>query len=247
MNSKSAYCLTVPHYNHYASFEKFLPKLDSLKLPCIVIDDGSDTEVLEKLEKTLRAYPHIVLLKHGYNRGKGAAILTGATFARQQGHTHILQIDADGQHDINDVNALIELSEQNPHCIISGAPYFDESAPKARVYGRKVTDFWVALETLSLKIKDSLCGFRIYPLLEFEQIFDDFNIGKRMTFDTDIIVKSQWRGIDVKFIDTKVIYIENNASHFHYLRDNTRLIKLHITLVLGMIIRIPTIIKNRLS
>ncbi|KAG1660469.1 hypothetical protein GQR58_022013 [Nymphon striatum] len=48
-----------------------------------------------------------------------------------------------------------------------------------------------------------------------------------MTFDTDILVKSHWEGINTDFIDTKVIYIEDNVSHFHYLRDNLLLIKLH--------------------
>jgi len=242
-----SYCLAVPHYNHFQSFEAFLPKLESLGLACIVVDDGSDQEQLKKLEELLSNNPEITLLKHGYNRGKGAAILTVAHAARQAGHTHIIQIDADGQHNIDDVQKLISHSETNPHKIVSGAPYFDESAPKARVYGRKVTSFWVALETLSFDIKDSLCGFRVYPLKEFEIVFDNYNIGKRMTFDTDILVKSHWEGIKTDFIDTKVIYIENNVSHFHYMRDNLLLIKLHTKLMLGMLIRIPKIILLKFS
>jgi len=119
------------------------------------------------------------------------------------------------------------------------APQFDDSAPKARVYGRKVTDFWVALETTSLAIKDSLCGFRIYPLTEFEHVFDKYHIGKRMDFDTDVLVKSVWEGIDIRFIETNVIYFENSVSHFHYLQDNLRLIWLHTRLMCGMLVRLP--------
>ena len=113
---------------------------------------------------------------------------TGAHAARTLGFSHMLQIDADGQHDVNDVARFIELAQAHPNAVISGAPQFDDSAPKARVYGRKVTDFWVALETCSLKIKDSLCGFRVYPLAEFELVFDKYHIGKRMDFDTDVLV-----------------------------------------------------------
>ena len=242
-----SYCLAIPHYNHYQSFEAFLPKLETLELACIVVDDGSDDEQSQKLETLLANQANITLLKHGYNRGKGAAILTAASHARQTGHTHIIQIDADGQHDIDDVQKLIAHSELNPNKIVSGAPYFDESAPKSRVYGRKVTTFWVALETLSFDIKDSLCGFRVYPLKEFEIVFDNYHIGKRMTFDTDILVKSHWEGINTDFIDTKVIYIEDNVSHFHYLRDNLLLIKLHTRLMLGMLIRLPKLILNKFS
>ena len=242
-----SYCLAVPHYNHYQSFEVFLPKLKTLDIACIVVDDGSDDEQSQKLELLLTNQANITLLKHGYNRGKGAAILTAANYARQAGHTHIIQIDADGQHNTDDVKKLIEHSELNPSKIVSGAPYFEDSAPKARVYGRKVTSFWVAIETLSFDIKDSLCGFRIYPLKEFEIVFDNYHIGKRMTFDTDILVKSHWEGINTDFIDTKVIYIENNVSHFHYLRDNLLLIKLHTRLMLGMLIRIPKIILQKFN
>ncbi|MCL4112497.1 UNVERIFIED_CONTAM: hypothetical protein GTU68_039407 [Idotea baltica] len=242
-----SYCLTVPHYNHFDSFVNFLPQLLSLGIPCIVIDDGSDAEQFRKLKELLNHHSEITLLTHNINRGKGAAILTAASYARQLGHTHIIQIDADGQHNVDDVARLIELSKNHPHCIVSGMPKFADDAPKARVYGRKVTTFWVALETLSFKIKDSLCGFRVYPLMEFEQVYDNYHIGSRMTFDTDILVKSCWENIDLKFIDTNVIYIENNASHFHYLRDNLLLIRLHTNLMLGMLIRIPKIIYQRFS
>ena len=242
-----SYCLAIPHFNHFQSFVAFLPKLKTLDIDCIVVDDGSDDEQFQKIKALLAKQTDITLLKHGYNRGKGAAILTAANFARQAGHTHIIQIDADGQHNTDDVEKLIEHSQSNPNKIVSGAPYFEASAPKARVYGRKVTSFWVAIETLSFDIKDSLCGFRVYPLKEFEIVFDNYHIGKRMTFDTDILVKSHWEGISIDFIDTKVIYIENNVSHFHYLRDNLLLIKLHTRLMLGMLIRIPKIIIQKFN
>jgi len=234
-----SYCLVVPHFNHIESFENFLPTLAALELPCIVVDDGSSQAVQNKLEALLEPYSHMYFYTHAKNRGKGAAMWTGAHMARAHGFTHMLQIDADGQHNTADVAEFINDSKAHPQAIISGAPQFDESAPKARVYGRKVTDFWVALETGCLTIKDSLCGFRIYPLNEFEQVFDRYHVGKRMDFDTDVLVKSVWQGIDVRFIDTNVIYLENSVSHFHYLQDNLRLIWLHTRLMFGMIIRLP--------
>lgn len=233
-------CLVVPHFNHTQSFKAFLPKLSSLGLPCIVVDDGSSAAAKSDLLTMLAAYPDIQLVEHVRNRGKGAAMWTGAHAARQASFTHMLQIDADGQHDVADVELFIEEATAHPMAIVSGAPQFDESAPKARVYGRKVTDFWVALETGTLAIKDSLCGFRVYPLNEFERVFDKYHIGKRMDFDTDVLVKSVWEGIDIRFIDTNVVYLENSVSHFHYLQDNLRLIWLHTRLMLGMGVRLPS-------
>jgi len=232
-------CIVVPHYNHESAFAAFLPKLASLDLPCIIVDDGSDEGSKSTLKKALRNHPEFVLIEHTINRGKGAAMWTGAHAARMAGYSHMLQIDADGQHDVADVSRFQQESEIYPRAIVSGAPQFDESAPKARVYGRKVTDFWVALETGSLKIKDSLCGFRIYPLAEFERVFDKYHIGKRMDFDTDVMVKSVWEQIEVRFIDTRVVYLENSVSHFHYWEDNWRLIWLHTRLMFGMLVRLP--------
>lgn len=234
-----SYCLVVPHYNHASAFEAFLPRLVSLDLPCVIVDDGSNPESKARLNKLLKPHPQLHLVEHPRNRGKGAAMWTGAHAARALGHTHMLQIDADGQHDTNDVSRFIDESKAHPGAIVSGAPQFDSSAPKARVYGRKVTDFWVALETGTLKIKDSLCGFRVYPLKEFEAVFDKYHIGKRMDFDTDVMVKSVWEGVDVRFIDTDVVYLHNNVSHFHYWQDNWRLIWLHARLMTRMMLRLP--------
>lgn len=241
------YCIIVPHYKHEKLFEKFLPKLLSLNLPCIVVDDGSGEKSLEKLKACLIKCNNFQLVKHQRNRGKGAAVASACIHASALGYSHVIQLDADGQHCVEDVEKLIKYSQVHSNTIVSGKPFFDESAPKVRVYGRKITDFWVALETLSFKIKDSLCGFRVYPLAELEHILDHYYIGSRMDFDTEILVKAMWANIDVHFIPTKVIYHEDTVSHFHYLRDNAMLVKLHVRLMFGMLIRLPFLLHNRIK
>lgn len=250
--NKNSYCLVVPHYNQYAALEQFLPKLLAHGLPCILVDDGSDENVKQQLRAQVNALieKHSLechLIEHDANQGKGAAIYTGSRTAHKRGFTHMVQIDADGQHNEKDIEKFINESQKYPLQIILGAPQFDESAPKARLYGRKVTDFWVALETLSMGIKDSLCGFRVYPLTCFNEVREKCSVGLRMDFDTDFIVKSIWMGVQVRFIETKVIYTQHNDSHFHYLNDNLRLIWLHIRLMCGMFIRLPKLLRWRLS
>lgn len=239
------YCFIVPHYNHHHAFAVFLPTLLSLNIPCIIVDDGSDQDSVLAIEELLSDFPEVSLLKHKFNRGKGAAFFTGSYYARTQGYTHAIQIDADGQHDVNDVEGFIDYSRNHPNTIVSGKPYFDDTAPLVRVYGRRVTDLWVAIETLSFKIKDSLCGFRVYPLSQVEKLLDTYHIGVRMDFDTEILVKAVWADIPLHFMPTKVIYPENSVSHFHYLRDNSLLIYLHVRLLLGMSIRSPKLLYTR--
>jgi len=241
------YCLLVPHYNHHQALLSFLPQLKATGLPCIVVDDGSREESFRAIADALDRWRNVHVLQHRLNRGKGAAIFTGAYHARTLGFTHVVQIDADGQHDPADISKLIAYSQAHPDTIVSGKPFFDEQAPKIRVYGRRITDFWVALESLSLQIKDGLCGFRVYPLHQLESLLDRFHIGVRMEVETEILVKSVWLGIPLHFIPTKVIYPENSISHFHYWRDNWLLIKLHVRLLAGMLVRLPMLLFKRIT
>ena len=246
IDQRMSYCFIVPHYNHHHAFQRFLPLLRSLSIPCIVVDDGSTTDSFSVVEALVADKCDVYLLHHDSNRGKGAAFFTGCYYARTLGFTHVIQIDADGQHDVDDVARFIEYSQLHSHTIVSGQPYFDISAPKLRVYGRRITDLWVALETLSLQVKDGLCGFRIYPLAQVETLLDRYHIGVRMDFDTEILVKAVWADIPLHFIPTKVIYPENSISHFHYRRDNCLLIALHVRLLLGMLWRSPLLLFKRI-
>ncbi|TGD72672.1 glycosyltransferase family 2 protein [Mangrovimicrobium sediminis] len=239
-------CLVVPHYNHVGELERFLPGLAALGHPVLLVDDGSDESAKQALRKLVQGSDSVSLVEHPRNRGKGAAVLTGFTVAASRGFTHALQIDADGQHNLDDIAGFIAASEANPRSIVCGKPVFDADAPAARVHGRKVTTFWTALETLSLEIEDGLCGFRVYPLDVVAQIVDAYYLGPRMDFDTEILVKAVWQDIDLRFLPTRVVYPPGATSHFHYLRDNLVLIRLHTRLMLGMLWRLPVLLARKL-
>lgn len=226
------FCLLIPHYNHHEQLARFLPLVLTQGLPCIIVDDGSRPESLAHIQQLVPLYPSVSLIALPRNRGKGRALKTGITWAAMQGFTHTIQIDADGQHNVSDIPRFMEAAQQHPRSIISGKPQFDESAPAARRHGRKITSWICAVETLSLAIRDGLCGFRVYPVDVFEEIQDKYYIGNRMDTDTEILVKAVWLGIDLRYINTAVIYPEDNISHFKYLRDNILLIKLHCRLLL---------------
>lgn len=240
------YCWVIPHYNHASEFITFLPGLVDSGLPCIVVDDGSDPANLEQLKTAIARHDSITLLQHFSNRGKGAAVLSGCHHARVLGFTHVIQIDADGQHEPADVSRFIAASQVKPTAIISGYPIFDDSVPRVRKYGRRITTFWVMLETLSLQIRDALCGYRVYPLDTVEQLIDRFHIGVHMEFDTDIMVKAVWSNVPIAFVDTQVQYIDGGTSHFHYLRDNLRLIRLHTGLLVQSVLQLPGSLVRRL-
>ncbi len=239
------YCLLVPHYDHAEQLRGFLPQLLATDLPCIIVDDGSGADQLRRVKGLVDSQADAYLVDHRKNRGKGAAVKTGLAFARTLGFTHAIQVDADGQHTAADIPRFVDASKAAPRSIICGRPVFDQSVPKVRLYGRKVTDFWVMVETLSRKIKDGLCGFRVYPLDEAEAILDRYFIGVKMDFDTEILVKAVWLNVELVFLDTAVVYPRESVSHFNYLRDNLILVRLHTRLLAGMVARFPLLLLRR--
>ena len=94
--------LVVPAYNEAACLEGVLRELTAAYPNVVVVDDGStdDTYAVAK-----RVVPHV--LRHVLNRGQGASLQTGIEFALRQGAQYIVTFDADGQHSVGDVAALL--------------------------------------------------------------------------------------------------------------------------------------------
>ncbi|WP_241593195.1 glycosyltransferase family 2 protein [Rosenbergiella epipactidis] len=237
-------CLVIPCYNHGALLVSVIERLAPLSLPCIVVDDGSDSATRFSLEKIEAEVPWVSVIKLQQNSGKGVAVIAGIKQAAVRGFSHAIQVDADGQHSLEDIPKLLALAEKYPDGLISGQPIYDNSIPKARLYGRWITHFWVWVETLSFSIKDSMCGFRIYPINPVLRVCDSKLPGRRMDFDTEIMVRLYWLGYDSYFIRTRVTYPEEGISHFDTVRDNLRISRMHTQLFFGMLLRIPSLLKR---
>jgi hypothetical protein len=98
---------------------------------------------------------------------------------------------------------------------------------------------------LSFDIKDSLCGFHCLPLGPFIKIASKVQLGKRMDFDPDILVRLFWERVPVVTFDTRVRYPSDGTSNFHMVRDNAALCWLHTRLFFGMLLRSPALLQNR--
>ncbi|MGH8403781.1 MAG: glycosyltransferase, partial [Gammaproteobacteria bacterium] len=237
----------IPVYNQHTCLEQIAMRLRAFGLPCLFVDDGSDASTKTILRGIISSMTGVECLTLASNQGKGAAVMAGFEYTAKQGYTHALQVDADGQHDLDDVPALLKLTEANPDRLISGAPLFDSSVPRARFYGRYLTHVLVWIETLSLQLRDSMCGFRVYPLAPTLTLMRRTRIGRRMDFDTDIMVRLYWCGVDTVFLPTRVRYPEDGISHFRLFTDNARMIWLHIRLLLGMLPRVPSLLRRNFA
>ncbi|WP_305368570.1 glycosyltransferase family 2 protein [Photobacterium leiognathi] len=237
-------CFLIPCYNHGATVPAVIDALTSYGFPIIIVDDGSELATRNILSEQAKR-PNIIIVTLPKNQGKGGAVIAGIKQADRLGFSHTLQIDADGQHDLAALPKLLEASQAHPEALISGQPIYDDSVPKSRLYGRYATHIWVWIETLSFNIKDSMCGFRSYPIRPIVNVINHNQLGLRMDFDTEIMVRFYWDNGDIRFIDTKVIYPENGISHFDALWDNVKISWMHTKLFFGMLPRIPKLIKRK--
>ena len=235
-------CVLIPCYNHGATIAKVLSRLAPFGLPCLVVDDGSEAFTRLELERLAAEQPQMTLIRLAQNAGKGAAVIRGLEACARAGFTHALQVDADGQHAIEDVPRLLALAERHPDALISGQPIYDASIPRSRLYGRWITHIWVWIETLSLQLKDSMCGFRVYPVSPTLRLAAREPLGKRMDFDTEVMVRLYWQGNTSVFLPTRVTYPQDGLSHFDALKDNLRISLMHTRLFFGMLPRIPALL-----
>ncbi|CAJ1830652.1 hypothetical protein KOPIIPEJ_01778 [Aeromonas dhakensis] len=224
-------CLLIPCYNHAGPLAAVLARLAEFELPCLLVDDGSEPVAAAALDALAAQHPWVSLLRHPHNQGKGGAVMTGLRRAHELGFSHALQVDADGQHDLTDLPALLAEARQHPAALVSGRPLYDDSVPKGRLYGRYITHVWVWIETLSFAIKDSMCGFRVYPLAPTCALLERVTLGRRMDFDTEVMVRLHWAGVPMRFVPTRVIYPVDGRSHFRLFRDNLDISWMHTRLV----------------
>jgi glycosyltransferase involved in cell wall biosynthesis len=240
-------CIVIPFYRHEGAIAGTLARLKRFGLDCWIVDDGSGAISRAALDDLARREADWVHLRgYAHNRGKGEAVMIGCAHACAAGFSHAVQIDADGQHDADDLPRLLALSRAQPAALVTAIPIYDRSVPKARLYGRYLTHFWVWVETLSLEIRDSMCGFRVYPLTTALTIWDRGGVGRRMDFDTAIMVRMHWCGVPVLSLPSRVTYPVDGVSHFRMLRDNLRLIWMHLRLLAGMCLRLPRLLSRRL-
>ena len=213
-----------------------------------VVDDGSNDGSTASLQELAASDPGLHLIVLPRNSGKGAAVLAGLEAAAAAGFTHVLTMDADGQHPAALIPDFMAASQAAPAAMILGKPVFGPEAPALRVNGRKVSNGWANFETLWMGIGDSLYGFRVYPIAPLMRIMRGRRWMRRFDFDPEAVVRLCWAGVQPINKDAPVRYLsaeEGGVSHFRYLRDNLLLTWMHTRLFLAFLGRLPLLLLRR--
>jgi glycosyltransferase involved in cell wall biosynthesis len=196
--------VVLPTYNSGHQLARTLTAAHAVHSEVWVVVDGStDGSDGEAEALGLDGVRFFRLEKNG---GKGGAVLAALRVAAAEGVTHLLAMDADGQHPAGSIRPFLELGEKHRGAFVCGVPVFGPDAPAERVKGRVAGNSFARLETLDLGVKDSLFGFRMYPVEPALRILERTKWGRRFDFDTVLAVRLSWAGLPCLNIPVPVTY-----------------------------------------
>ncbi len=242
--------LLIPSYNTGWKLPQTVRGALEVWSPVWVVVDGSTDGSDDSLNELLALYPDdLRVIRLPRNAGKGSAVFSGLSEALKEGFTHILTMDADGQHAASHVSTMMEASINRPDAVIIGLPQFDDSAPLIRLRGRRIANWWARFVTCQSDIGDCLFGFRVYPAASLKAVMEATAWARRFDFDPEVAVRLVWRGHPPLNIPAPCRYYgpsEGGISHFNYYRDNVLLTWMFARLLLGFLFRLPVLLPRHL-
>jgi glycosyltransferase involved in cell wall biosynthesis len=214
---KNRFSTVIPVYNHEQTVADVVKRAMALNVPVVVVDDGSTDSTFERI-KDLQG---LWILRHRFNRGKGAALMTGFSKAAELADWAIT-LDADGQHNPEDARSLMRAIPEDLRPIVIGRRTGMQGVdvPWTSRFGRGFSNFWVRMAG-GPAVEDSQSGFRIYPLPECMHL--DVKT-RRFQFEVEILAKARWNRIPVVEAPVSVSYRTGTPriSHFHPFFDFLR-------------------------
>lgn len=248
MTPSSTHLILIPTYN---AGPRLRPTVeDALRhwSPVWVVVDGSTDDSAQSLAALAAREPSLRIIHRPRNGGKGAAVLTGVEAALAAGFTHVLVMDSDGQHPVTHLEPFMGVSQSFSDALVLGLPVFGPEVPLERLHGRKLSVGLVHFETFSKTlIGDPLFGFRVYPAAALRAALAQTRAARGFDFDPEIAVRMVWAGVPTVNIPAPCRYLakaDGGVSHFHYLRDNVKMVWLHTRLITQLLLwRWPAVLR----
>ena len=203
----------IPAYNEIQHVAEVVRRTRAY-LPVVVIDDGSTDGTGEAASEA-----GATVLKHPENRGKGAALATGITWALEQGCQAVVTLDADAQHDPDEIPTFLEAHHRDLADMIIGRRDFSQMPFWNQLGNRLGT--WVLSWALGRPIPDNQCGFRLLNRRAMETVrFSTTGF----EFEVEMIVQAVIAGLRLAWVDIKTIYA-GESSHYRRFRDSVEFVK----------------------
>lgn len=228
-------CAVIPTYQNAKPLLKVVADVHRVVDTVFVVDDGSNDGTAALLDKATGSERPEKVLTHPKNCGKGAALKTGLTYARQQGFRYAVTVDADGQHRADDIPALLKAVEEEPDALAIGSRGLQhENMPAKSTFANRFSNFWFALQTLQ-RLPDTQSGLRVYPLRRLHGLRW---MSARYEAELTLLVFSAWAGVKLLPVPVSVYYPprDQRVTHFRPGRDFTRISVLNTLLCFLMVV-----------
>lgn len=239
MTTSTTHLVLIPSYNPGPRLLATVAGALAQWSPVWIVDDGSTDDSTAAARALAARDPRVRLIVRDRNGGKGAAVATGVAAALAAGFTHVLTLDADGQHPAGHIGPFMAASQARPDALVLGRPVFGPEVPLERLHGRKLSVGLARLEILGPGIDDPLFGFRVYPAALLHRALASTRRARGFDFDPEVAVRMFWAGVPTVNLPAPCRYFsrgEGGVSHFNYLRDNLKLVWLHTRLLTQLLL-----------
>lgn len=201
MNLGKDFWVVIPAFNEANRIEKVIDDVKKYTKNIVVVDDGSSDNTYDVSKKK-----GAIVLKHIINLGKGSAAKTGCEFALKKGAKKIILIDADGQHDPDEIPGFLEGLEG--YDIVFGYRKFNKAMPFVFKFGNKIINFAVKM-LYNMNLKDTQSGYRAFTADAYRKIRWR---ASNYFMESEMIANAGKRRLRYKEIPIKTIYADKHKG-----------------------------------
>jgi glycosyltransferase involved in cell wall biosynthesis len=219
---KDACTVLIPAHNEEKTIRTIVEGALAHVNHVLVVNDGSTDDTIAVLE----GLP-VEIVNHDDNLGKGRRLAEGLDHAVAQGAVAVLTLDADNQHDPEDIPAFIAAAQTAPGSLVMGDRSGDRGAmPMGRAFSIGFGDFFISWAT-ERKLRDGQCGMRLYPAALWRQIGMPEAERSHFVFETAILLRAADAGFNFVRVPIKARYqgFVQRPSHFRSVIDSFRIIR----------------------
>lgn len=243
MRENAHIAVVIPAFNESSTIRDVVTRALREVDRIIVVDDGSD----DGTHDALAGLP-VTVLRNPANIGKAASLRRGMVYALSHGAAAIVTLDADAQHQPEDIPRLVAAHIQHPQSIIVGARVHDrDTTPQARYVANRVADFWIGWAA-GYRMSDSQSGFRMYPAGVLSAIDIRNDRSQRFVFESAVLIQAARAGVKSVAVGISALYPAGaRASHFRPVADILLITRMVAWKLLSRGFDIPGLVRSRRS
>jgi len=224
MRNNKKIALLIPAYNEEKYIQSVIENCTSYGMDIIIIDDGSSDSTAEKVRSLITSSVNsLKLIVHPKNMGKGRALITGYEYISNNDYTGVITLDADGQHDPDEIKDFLKIvRDEDPDLIIGNRLGNTSGMPFIRLATNVFTS-WIVSNIAGKKVSDVQSGYRYLKSDALRKI----KLRTR-NFDTEpeIIMRAGWNNMKILNVPIKTIYHDDFKSYVNPVTDTIKFFKL---------------------